>query len=376
MPSSFLTDFRAQRLAEETPTASVLLEWARTAWRDLDGLALVRAALTGPLAGRIAMVPSFAARAPCLSIWSLASTQARRYCSSRRANRSPRRSPTRRCSSHCCGCVRIVRSGYFADPAAPVRLVVPQIASGIQLGQLGRVGSPCLRLEAGVHHLDAPRRSRSACLPRGPAPAVEHQVAADREVVDNVLLDDLSLLAERDDKVVEPQQRPVADLGHRLRTQLVVVGKPTAKAAGQNHDLHRRCSTPCSAGPSQAERGADATLGRISRLSSGRLRHPNPQRATRRGRVGRNPCPPNRGKVTPGSIVDARDQRQENGRFGAERRGHGRAPSKLNRSHRPKQRLADEAIKRGLELIKTLEASRLLKQDLLSSLTIVLPYHA
>ena len=29
-----------------------------------------------------------------------------------------------------------------------------------------------------------------------------------------------------------------------------------------------------------------------------RLRHPDPQRTTRRGRVGRNPCPPNRGKVT------------------------------------------------------------------------------
>ena len=39
----------------------VPLDWARQAWAGLDGLALLREALTGPLAGRIAMVSSFGA---------------------------------------------------------------------------------------------------------------------------------------------------------------------------------------------------------------------------------------------------------------------------------------------------------------------------
>ena len=44
----------------------VPLEWARQAWAGLDGLALLREALTGPLAGRIAMVSSFGAESAVL----------------------------------------------------------------------------------------------------------------------------------------------------------------------------------------------------------------------------------------------------------------------------------------------------------------------
>src|SRR4051812_23220859 len=42
------------------------LEWARDAWGDLEGLALLRAALTGPFAGRLAMVSSFGAESAVL----------------------------------------------------------------------------------------------------------------------------------------------------------------------------------------------------------------------------------------------------------------------------------------------------------------------
>lgn len=42
------------------------LEWARQVWRGLEGLALLREALTGPLAGRIAMVSSFGAESAVL----------------------------------------------------------------------------------------------------------------------------------------------------------------------------------------------------------------------------------------------------------------------------------------------------------------------
>ena len=44
----------------------VSIEWARQAWGELEGLALLRAALTGPLAGRFAMVSSFGAESAVL----------------------------------------------------------------------------------------------------------------------------------------------------------------------------------------------------------------------------------------------------------------------------------------------------------------------
>ena len=47
-------------------TERLSLGWARRAWGELEGLALVRAALTGPWAGRIAMVSSFGAESAVL----------------------------------------------------------------------------------------------------------------------------------------------------------------------------------------------------------------------------------------------------------------------------------------------------------------------
>lgn len=50
----------------EARTERVSLDWARSNWGELDGLALLRAALTGPFAGQIAMVSSFGAESAVL----------------------------------------------------------------------------------------------------------------------------------------------------------------------------------------------------------------------------------------------------------------------------------------------------------------------
>ena len=50
----------------KAPAGTATVDWAREAWAGLDGLALLRAALTGPLAGRIAMVSSFGAESAVL----------------------------------------------------------------------------------------------------------------------------------------------------------------------------------------------------------------------------------------------------------------------------------------------------------------------
>ena len=42
------------------------LDWARAAWGEREGLALLRAALTGPFAGRVALVSSFGAESAVL----------------------------------------------------------------------------------------------------------------------------------------------------------------------------------------------------------------------------------------------------------------------------------------------------------------------
>jgi phosphoadenosine phosphosulfate reductase len=50
----------------EAATDSASLDWARDAWGELEGLALLRAALRGPFAGQIAMVSSFGAESAVL----------------------------------------------------------------------------------------------------------------------------------------------------------------------------------------------------------------------------------------------------------------------------------------------------------------------
>src|SRR5262249_31719729 len=76
----------------------------------------------------------------------------------------------------------------------------------------------------------------------------ERDVRHVQRVVGEILLDEIALVAEADDEVVEavggvdlhdvPQDRPAADLDHRLRTEMRLFADARAHAAGEDHDLH------------------------------------------------------------------------------------------------------------------------------------------
>ena len=83
----------------EAGTERVSLDWARSNWGELDGLALLRAALTGPFAGQIAMVSSFGAESAVLLDMIASVDRARRSCSWRPASCFRKRWPTRTSSS-------------------------------------------------------------------------------------------------------------------------------------------------------------------------------------------------------------------------------------------------------------------------------------
>src|SRR4051794_33450711 len=86
------------------------LDWARHAWGDLEGLALLRAALTGPFAGRLAMVSSFGAESAVL-LDMVASIDRRTpvvFLETGKLFR--RRSPTRTCWWSGCGSRMFARS--------------------------------------------------------------------------------------------------------------------------------------------------------------------------------------------------------------------------------------------------------------------------
>jgi hypothetical protein len=57
---------RGGRTSGGRPQSGASLGWARQVWGQLEGTALLPAALTGPFAGRIAMVSSFGAESAVL----------------------------------------------------------------------------------------------------------------------------------------------------------------------------------------------------------------------------------------------------------------------------------------------------------------------
>ena len=77
---------------------------------------------------------------------------------------------------------------------------------------------------------------------------VERDVGHMQEVVGEILLDDIALIAAADHEVVDavrgvdlqdvPQDRTAADLDHRLGAQAGFLGKPRAESAGQDDCLH------------------------------------------------------------------------------------------------------------------------------------------
>src|SRR6185369_1465427 len=76
---------------------------------------------------------------------------------------------------------------------------------------------------------------------------VERDVRHVQEVVGEVLLDDVALVAAADDEVVDaagrvdlqdvPEDRPAADLDHRLGLEVGLLRKPAAEAAGEDDGL-------------------------------------------------------------------------------------------------------------------------------------------
>ncbi len=79
--------------------------------------------------------------------------------------------------------------------------------------------------------------------------AIEHEVVEQRAVVrQEVLLDDLALVAEAEDELVVaphrvvahdvPEDRLAADLDHRLRDALGLLAHAHAEPAAEDHDLH------------------------------------------------------------------------------------------------------------------------------------------
>src|SRR5690606_1255489 len=113
---------------------------------------------------------------------------------------------------------------------------------------------------------DAPVWPRAVVDRLPPGAQVDRQVAVDGVVVEEILLDHLALVAERDHELVDavgaedvhdvPENRPSADLDHRLRLHRGLFGETRAETARQDHGLHwwatpRRADdrAPCASGP-------------------------------------------------------------------------------------------------------------------------------
>ena len=105
-----------------------------------------------------------------------------------------------------------------------------------------------LRLGAGVDQRHAPRLGGVLVDHHGVVAHVEGHVGHVQEVVGEVLLDDVALVAQADHEVAEavvavrlhdvPQDRPLADLHHGLGPGGGLFGQAGAETAGKDDDLH------------------------------------------------------------------------------------------------------------------------------------------
>ena len=77
---------------------------------------------------------------------------------------------------------------------------------------------------------------------------VERDIRHVQEIVREIFLDDIALVASADHEIIGavrrvelhdvPEDRLAADLDHRLRLQIALFGYPSAQPAGENDDLH------------------------------------------------------------------------------------------------------------------------------------------
>src|SRR5581483_11983093 len=105
------------------------------------------------------------------------------------------------------------------------------------------------RLRAGVDERNAPwRQVLGAEIVDTILCDVDDDIGAVQDVVREIFLDDVALVAEADDEIVQavkrivlhdvPKNRMRSDLAHRLWLELGLLGETRAHPAGKDHDFH------------------------------------------------------------------------------------------------------------------------------------------
>ena len=106
-----------------------------------------------------------------------------------------------------------------------------------------------VRVQARVHEMNGPVLGLLVENGHAARGQLDDHAAAQDGVVEEIALDDLSLVAESDVEILEPVVREVlhdvpehgtpADLHHRLRSDLGLLRKAGAESPRKDHDLHR-----------------------------------------------------------------------------------------------------------------------------------------
>src|SRR6185503_4052524 len=146
--------------------------------------------------------------------------------------------------------VAVMEADQFADVHIADAVAIGE-AEGILAGQMradALEAAAGLRVLAGVNERHAPGFGLLLMHDHRVVGHVEGDVRHMQEVVREILLDDVALVATADHEVVGavrrvdlhdvPEDRAAADLDHRLRPQIALLGDPRAEPAGENDDFH------------------------------------------------------------------------------------------------------------------------------------------
>ena len=147
--------------------------------------------------------------------------------------------------------VQVVRQPQIGQPVGIVR---QELVLAMQVGLDTHQPLADGRLRPGVGEGDVPVVDVRAQQPDVTAAAAQHEVVrGPLLVVEEVLLDDLALVAQAEDELLVaeigvvlhemPQDRSVADLHHRLGHRIAVLANAHALSAAEEDDLHS--AQPC-----------------------------------------------------------------------------------------------------------------------------------
>src|SRR5712691_6202785 len=133
-----------------------------------------------------------------------------------------------------------VRDHEFIAFDVPANPLDPASGLGREPG-LGQQNAPLLFAVKRLEVLDAPLAD------------VDSDVAVHRAVVEEVVADQVALVAEAEDEIHDPEvrvelhdvpeDRPAADVDHRLRPDIRLLGKTRSESTAEDHRLHGRHST-------------------------------------------------------------------------------------------------------------------------------------